>query len=805
VVATVFLALSGFLALTFTAPTARATDGVVKDMTFLLHSVNATETARPLPGGGSTLTYFDTTLQFNSTEVKVLVSGTVKVLQWFLSPALAGNFSADGYTFRIWANSSTSASSNAQVSLQVFELNATGVSTQVDFLNLGSVSFPVTPTLEAWSHTFSASHTFLPGSSIEVRATVTPGVNQGVWFHYDTAQYNSRVSFHGPDSLNVSQIATLDSSGTPTASFSPSAANKTMYLQAHVTDPLGGYDIRWVNLTLTSPSGTVLLDNVSMAQISGTPIGFESVFQVVWNYSGQPNGPYTVLVWALDNNGHNFYSFFQQYTYDSYPDAATAVFYVGSPPFYAWIEVVDSLGLPLEQARVSLASGGSPVASGTTDARGMVNLTAFGGSYTVSVVWASVVVAQVPLALTANISEADPFVVNAAVYYPAVHTVDASGIALANAAVYLTYPNGTTAVLPVFTNATGDALLGRLPGGSLGLRVLWRGVQVADVSTTVGANAPPPIAIPCAVYYLTVTVSDSRSVPLADAQVVLSDAVYGLVADAQITDANGRTVSRLPVGTYAIDVTWNGVAVSTGTTVQVNANGNQAVLAKVYYLTVSAVDSRSKPVPGAQVVALSASGRIFTSALSDANGQAVVRVPGTTVLLQATWLGVPVGSMSVPVSSDATVAFPLEVYTLNVTVRDANGAPLQGAQVTVESGGRVFALEVTDASGAIAIRLPIGDYTVRARFTASYLYTFVDASDETTVALSQDTAKTLQLGAYPPPFTSTVAFGWILSLIVVAVVLSFVFYLLGKRRASRPAAPEAPKEPEKPEQGGGPP
>nr|NIN69506.1 hypothetical protein [Anaerolineae bacterium] len=161
------------LFLTLPVPNVRATDGVTKDMTFLLHSVNATETAKPLPGGGSTLTYFDTTLEFNDVNVSVLVEGTQKVLQWFLVPALAGDFNVDEFTLRIWANSSTAASSNAQVTVEVYELNETA-SSLVHTENFGSQSFPVTATLKTWSANFT-SHAFLAGSSIELRMIITPG------------------------------------------------------------------------------------------------------------------------------------------------------------------------------------------------------------------------------------------------------------------------------------------------------------------------------------------------------------------------------------------------------------------------------------------------------------------------------------------------------------------------------------------------------------------------------------------------------------------------------------------------------
>lgn len=775
------------------APPAQATDGVVKEMTFLLHSVNATETAKPLPGGGSTLTYFDTTLEFNDENVTLTASGTNIQFNFYIAPALAGPFTTSEYHFRIWSRFVSGASSEAQVMVQVLDRGTDASETLVDETNFGSVTFAATPELRDFAGLIDPAYTFPADHSIKVSFLINPGVGKTFEFYYDTAQVNSRVGFVGPDSMDVAGIGTFDSDRNPTISFDPLAVNQTMYIQASVTDPLGGYDVHWVNLTLTSPSGAVILDNVSMARVSGSPVDLASVYETAWNFSGQSTGPYAVLVWALDNNGHNHYFFFQNFDYGEYPDVETSAFYIGGLPHYAWIRVLDSLGLPLEEALVSLESGGNPVDSRTTDDRGMANLTAFAGPYDVRVEWADVLVAQAPLDLSGNISESDPYEVLAAVFYPDVRTIDAAGLALSNAAVYLTHVNGSVSVAPVFTDDQGVADLGRHPGGNLGATILWRGVEVASVVLSIGANSPPPIEIDAAVYYVTATVADSRDAILADAQVVLADSVYGLVADAQITDSSGQVVSRLPTGTYAIDVSWNGVVVSSGTTVLVDSNETVTILADVYYLTVAVLDSRSEPVPDARVIADSSAGRTFMTEVSDSNGLALLRVPAIDIVFEAEWLGVHVGSMAYTVTGDASVDFTVGVFTLDVTVVDAAGAVLPGAQIAIQGGDRVFALNVTDSAGELSVRLPVGEYVVRARFTAEYLYTHVDASSEVSVVLTDDLERTIQIGAYPPPVTSTVAFGFGLLAVGLAGGLVVTLFLL-RRRGAPPTKPEAPPE-----------
>lgn len=541
------LVLSALLVVTLPAPTVHAVNGVTKDMTFLLHSVNATETAKPLPDGGSTLTYFDTTLDFNDVNVSVLVEGTQKVMQWFSVPALVGDFSADGFTLRIWANSSTGASSNAQVTLEIFELNTT-TSTLVHEENLGSQDFPVTPTLASWNATFVSPHTFRAGSSIELRMTVTPGALQGIWLHYDTPQVNSRISFRGPDSLDVATIATLDWNRNPEINFDPVAENKTVYIQANVTDPLGGYDIRWVNLTLMSPFGVVLLDNVSMAHISGTPRSYDSVFEVVWNYTDQAIGEYTMQVWALDNNGHNYYHFFQQFDYDDYPDTATSTFFIDGLPVYANVKTVDSKSVPLAGARVELVSGGFIVDAKTTDPDGMVNFTMAKAAYEFQVYWQDVRVASSLQDVQSNITESNPLVIDTQVYYPVFQAEDSDGSALAGASLIFIHPNGEK-LGPYKTDGSGQVTLSQVPVGTYALLASWRGVDVFNGSGDVVGN--DIIAFRTAVYKLTVTTMSGDGQALSGVFVSLTDST-GLVYDAGLTGPDGTVVLLLPGGSYTV-------------------------------------------------------------------------------------------------------------------------------------------------------------------------------------------------------------------------------------------------------------
>lgn len=64
------LAVLVFSLITLAGPTAKAQeDSAENDMKFFLHYADENESARTLPGGGSTLTYFDTTTDWSDEKV----------------------------------------------------------------------------------------------------------------------------------------------------------------------------------------------------------------------------------------------------------------------------------------------------------------------------------------------------------------------------------------------------------------------------------------------------------------------------------------------------------------------------------------------------------------------------------------------------------------------------------------------------------------------------------------------------------------------------------------------------------------
>jgi hypothetical protein len=543
-----FLVLSGLFVAWSAMPTAQGANGVAKDMTFFLHWVNDTEPAKTIHGY-SVRNYLDTTLDFNDVNVSV-TSATKFTAEWWLTPALAGDFRASALTLYMWMNASGGQKSS-QITVGIYDVVDASVDPNgvlVAENNFGNRQLQTMSTLEVFNFTFDAEYAFNASNSLRVEMSLTPGTDTSVTLFWDTPTVNSRVTLFGPDSVDVAAIGTFDADGLPTTTFDPMANNTTMFVRATVTDPLGGYDLRWVNLTLTSPTGLVLLDNVSMSRVSGTPVSFASTYEIAWNYTGQPTGEYTVLVWALDNNGHNRYFFFQQFDFGDHPDAATATFFIGGPPVYVNVLAVDSKNAPLAGATIVLVSGGFAVDAETTDGNGLANLTMASGTYEFRVVWQAVQVASLTESVEDNVSASSPLVIATQVYYPTFQAEDDEGVALAGASLLFVHPNGET-FGPFKTDGKGQVTLDQAPAGIYGVAASWRGVNVFTGSRDVSGDGV--IAFRTAVYQLAVTAKAGDGEVLAGVFVSVEDAT-GLVFDAGMTDGNGTVVLRLPAGSYTV-------------------------------------------------------------------------------------------------------------------------------------------------------------------------------------------------------------------------------------------------------------
>jgi len=602
-------------------PSARADSTLEKDMVFFLHYEN--ETAKSLPGGGSTLTYFDTTTDWSEENVTIVVNAADVYFDWYLVPALAGDFTVSRCAFKIWARFVSGAAPNGLVEMTVYEVNETGVVWSEVFYQATN-QFSVTPELKSFEGNLSEPHTFRAGSSIRFRFRFNPGVGKTFEFYYDTAQMNSRVVLTGSPSIAVQDVITMDHQRSPRAGFLPEVANKTMYIQANVANPFGGYDIKWVNLTIEDAFGTKLLDNVSMPKISGTPLDYISTYEIMWNYSGLDPGRYNITVWALDNNGYNYYTHFQQYTYGVYPDTYRSHFIIGEDVFVN-LMAIDSRGDIMEGVTIVATVHGGLVDWKDTNVDGLVNMSLSTGAYRFQAFLEDVMVAEEEVDITGNVLETDPIVMECAVYYPDIRTVDSHEEPLENAAVYIVHPNGSSYPQPLRTNDTGHTSLHRVPGGIYSITVRWRGSSVATESIVVSSNGEYTIS--CAVYYASLIAIDSKGEAVPNAQLAVYDNQTGIVMDFKSTDSNGSAVSRLPEGIYDIEAHWKGILVHSSWGIAMSGDMNKNLDCDIYYLTVKTVDAKNRPLEGVLIsITMESDFTMAAGHTSDA-GEMIARLP----------------------------------------------------------------------------------------------------------------------------------------------------------------------------------
>ena len=142
-------------------------------------------------------------------------------------------------------------------------------------------------------------------------------------------------------------------------------------------------------------------------------------------------------------------------------------------------------------------------------------------------------------------------------YNPSFKVVDDVDTPLPRVQVYIRLPNGTTNILPLYTDDNGVINLQRVPPGNYAFTILWKDVIVQQITQYVGSNGP--YTIKCRVYQLTANVLGNNGVPVHGAYVVVYTHA-GIVYDFKMTDSAGHAVFQLPssdiqvIGSYTIEV-----------------------------------------------------------------------------------------------------------------------------------------------------------------------------------------------------------------------------------------------------------
>lgn len=507
----------------------------------------------PSVGGVSTNYIMDTDRIFQdlkNSDIKEVGQPKIQV-DWYLYPHLAGPVTFSGlWQVTIFVNAS--ALHPSTWGLEFWEKNPDGtvvwgsgnLSPEVRGGPSGNEGFVDVP---VFGYTLSAelSHTFTAGTTLELEVTINTGSTVSATAWYDSALYPSELILPSSDFARPASITTFDVNGTAREVFFTfwSADQRQVIIRAEVTDPFGGYDVYRVAATILDPSNRTVVANETMARIAGDRFAYGSTYEMVWPYPADAlQGQYRVEVTVIDNNGR--YNFEFRGTYGPYVEMLAQTFSIGVE-YPVRFTVHDSRGLPLAGAAVAVFSGEVAVASGSTNAAGVLELTLFTGPFEVHVVWHGTLVAIQTVSLT----NAASFTLQTAVYYPEFQFVSNAGGSINGAMVFISAPNGTNIRLPFLADANGTLSFAQHPAGEYGLLTFWQGILVADAVVDVTSDGP--YVVRTRVYALTVNVTDSGQAPLEDVQVVVTSTI-GRVFDFGITNATGQVRFNLPAGDYQV-------------------------------------------------------------------------------------------------------------------------------------------------------------------------------------------------------------------------------------------------------------
>ena len=750
----------------------------MKEKTFYLHTLDETRNVGPI----STQHIMDSIVGDSGDSI---TSNMRIVARWFLFPELAGFLQLEGdVNLVLWYM----AQGTLDGATWVLTLNEIDKDGNINLVQTAERDLPSDPSvLTETNITASLNYTLQPGSTLEAHINIKGNSATDYTIAWGNSTYNSRIILPARNYMRIVPAAeggiwTLDSELQAQSNFDPQAENKTIYIRVKATNPFGGYDIHWVNITVEAPSGTIVpeLNNTSASKISGYFNSFESIFQVSWNYSGYPEGRYNITVYALDKNG--YLSFINTGSFGVHLEVDdSGVFFIGAPPLEVHIRILDGDREPLEGASVLIILGEEVQASGTTNSSGYVKVNLAPGNYRVEVWWQQTLVGWEGLFADKNWPYDEPFTMTVAVYQVSFRAVDVRGAPLEGAAISVCFPSGNVTEEPFIADDQGVVSLGKSPGGTYGVVVVWRGKVVAD--ETVSVNASATIDINSQVYYVNFHAEDADGENVENALVTVSDPLFGTVVEARLTNASGWLSSRLPAGSYEVHAKWFGVYVLKGENLTVGNNTDVFLTLSIYTVSIIPVDSKDVRLEDATV---SVSSGVFSQSENTFEAGSVdLKLPVGNYTVKVSWQNVEVFSGTLTVDgTQPTITLDTNVFYLTVQVFDNLRSPLKGVFVTITKDETTVGSADTDATGRAEFRLATGTYTLEASFKATYYLTPYHGVETATVNLESDKTTEIIFTSFPVPFYTTIVF-YLLTLVgaaLASIALLFFFRFRGVRK-----------------------
>ncbi|MCP3955284.1 MAG: isopeptide-forming domain-containing fimbrial protein, partial [Desulfobacterales bacterium] len=235
-------------------------------------SVIVTQSSNPA-SGNKPLYFYSAGRSLNRTppptsEPRVRINGGNSD-SWVLTPALASNLIVSGdageIPVQLWLRSRSS--SDVTVSLSLSPVS--------DTLTIGS----------SWAlHTFripvSGDVTLSVGDSITL--TIQNNSSDRVRFDpYNSGEY-SKVDLEAKTVINVDNVNFYDAAYPLGNLITSVVPGQNIYIRSMVSDPFGSYDISSASLFLTTPTGTVVVNNAAMTEVAADANGPFKTFEYLY-------------------------------------------------------------------------------------------------------------------------------------------------------------------------------------------------------------------------------------------------------------------------------------------------------------------------------------------------------------------------------------------------------------------------------------------------------------------------------------------------------------------------------------------
>ncbi len=206
-----------------------------------------------------------------------------------------------------------------------------------------------------------------------------------------------------------------------------------------------------------------------------------------------------------------------------------------------------------------------------------------------------------------------------------------------------------------------------------------------------------------------------------------------------LTDSGGLVHLRLEIGNYTGQAHYKDIKVGENPLIVIADDSLLNLDCNLTNIRVAVADEAANDLPEVKVLLISSVDN--QTLLTDINGTVIAHsiLPNITYTMNFSRYDMPFNSTTIPLlPTTAWYDLPITVptMTLNVSVTNAKGQPLEGSLVKAQEllGGRYY--ENNTANGLVSLNCPFGKYTVSVYVSGTKVNETIVSLNETTVDLS---------------------------------------------------------------------